>query len=332
MITRNLWNGSAIPALGLGCWAIGGPMYGGETSYGWGDVDDAQSIRAIHKAVDMGIRFFDTAATYGAGHSEALLGEALADRPDVLVGTKVGYEIEPDTRQITGANPGPDAIRRGVEQSLKRLRREHVDLVHLHLNSLAIADAAGVFDALGELRREGKVGAFGWSTDFPERATRFAKLDGFVSVQHAMNVFFRATDLMPVIEANGLLSINRSPLAMGLLTGKYDADSTIKSGDVRSLNQEWLAYFKNGKVVPAYAKMLDQVRELLQSDGRSLAQGAIGWLWVRSDRTLPIPGFKTESQVADTVGALAKGPLPKDVMAEIERVIVREPEGEARER
>ena len=332
MITRTLWDGTDIPALGLGCWAIGGPFFARDTPLGWGDVDDAQSIAAIHRAVDLGIRFFDTAQVYGAGHSETILGKSIANRLDVKIGTKIGIAFDADTRQVSGEDISNKGIDASIEASMRRLKRDKIDIVHLHLNSLPVADASSVFECLEKLRVSGKVGAFGWSTDFPDSAAAFAMRPGFVSIQHAMNVFFRASDLMPIIEANQLLSIVRSPLAMGLLSGKYKANSTVASNDIRSQTMDWMAYFKDGKVAEAYGRQLEAVRDLLCSDGRSLVQGAIGWLWARSANTLPIPGFRTVAQVEDLAGALHYGPLSESIMAEIEAVILREPEGPARER
>jgi aryl-alcohol dehydrogenase-like predicted oxidoreductase len=332
MLTRKLGSAGTIPALGLGCWAIGGVWHAGDSAAGWGQVDDNESVRAIERAVDLGIRFFDTAQAYGTGHSEQILGRALASHPDVLVGTKVGYAIDPSRKQLIGPDASASAIRTSIDESLRRLQREQIDIVHLHLNALPISEAAEVFDTLGALRTAGKVRMFGWSTDYPDRAAAFAQREGFVSVQHAMNVFFRAAALMPVIEQYGLVSINRSPLAMGLLSGKYTADTTLRSDDVRGQTSAWMDYFKEGRVAPAFARQLDAVRSLLQTDGRTLVQGALAWLWARSPNTLPIPGFRTVAQVNDLAGALSKGPLPQDVMQEIERVIMREPEGEPRDR
>jgi aryl-alcohol dehydrogenase-like predicted oxidoreductase len=102
MITRKFWDGAKRPALGLGCWAIGGPWTAGGMPAGWGVVDDAESVRAIHLAVEAGIRFFDTAQAYGAGHSEAVLGQALQGRDDVLIATKVGLVIDPARSEVTG--------------------------------------------------------------------------------------------------------------------------------------------------------------------------------------------------------------------------------------
>jgi aryl-alcohol dehydrogenase-like predicted oxidoreductase len=332
MIKRKLWDGSEIPALGLGCWAIGGPFFAGDRPLGWGKIDDKGSIAAIDCAVDLGIRFFDTAQVYGAGHSETILGKALANRLDVRIGTKVGITFDPETRQMIGEDATPSAIERSIEESLRRLKRECIDIVHLHLNSLPISEAETVFDCLERLIDAGKIKAYGWSTDFPDRAAAFAGRPNFVSIQHAMNLFFRASQLVPVIEQNKLLSIVRSPLAMGVLTGKYTSETSPASDDIRSQTVGWMAYFEGGKINDVYARQLASVQELLRSDGRTLVQGALAWLWARSPNTLPIPGFRTVAQVEDLVGALDKGALSAAVMAEIESVIMREPEGPPRER
>jgi len=219
--------------------------------------------------------------------------------------------------------PGPDGLRLTDDPAHSRWAEPP---------AFPAADAGPVFDTLVTLRQAGKIDAYGWSTDFPDRAVAFADREGFVAVEHAMNVFVPATTLMAAIEQHGLLSINRGPLAMGLLTGKFDARSVIPKNDVRSNTMSWLAYFKGGKVAPGFVERLDAIRDLLTTDGRTLSQGSLAWLWARSPQTLPIPGFRSVAQVDENYGALAKGPLPAEVMAEIERVIAREPEGEPRER
>jgi aryl-alcohol dehydrogenase-like predicted oxidoreductase len=332
MLTQTLWDSAVVPRLGLGCWAIGGPWTAGGAPAGWGEVDDAESIRAIHAGIDAGIRFFDTAQTYGVGHSETVLGQALQRHPDVKVATKVGYAIDPARRELTGPDASPAAIRTSIDASLQRLQRAQIDLVLLHLNALPIREAAEVFDTLDTLRDAGKIATYGWSTDFPDRAAAFAGRPGMVAIEHAMNVFFRADALLPVIEQHGLVSINRSPLAMGVLGGKIGAGTRFAPQDLRSMTVDWMAYYKDGVIAPEFARQLAAVQDLLQTGGRTLAQGAIGWLWARSDRTLPIPGFRTVAQVADLAGALNHGPLPASVMAAIEAVILREPEGPPRER
>src|SRR5262245_58216688 len=166
--TIRLWDGREIPRLGMGCWAIGGPLYAGETPVGWREVDDAQSLAAIQRALDLGIRFFDTADVYGAGHSEEILGRALAGRDDVVIATKLGNRFDPAKEQRAGSIADGDlaeGTRAAVAASLRRLRRARIDLVQLHVNDLPIEQANIVFDVLDEMRNDGKIAAFGWSTD-----------------------------------------------------------------------------------------------------------------------------------------------------------------------
>jgi aryl-alcohol dehydrogenase-like predicted oxidoreductase len=319
--TITLWNGRKIPRLGMGCWAIGGPFFAGDTPLGWGDVDDDESIAAIHRAIELGIRFFDTASNYGAGHSEEVVGRAIGNRDDIVVATKFGFATNPETKQATGAFADPAFIRQSVETSLRRLKRERLDLLQFHLNDFPLAESDAVFDTLEALRDEGKIDAFGWSTDFPDRAARHAGRRGFVSVQHTMNVFEPVPEIVSVIERHGLLSINRGPLAMGLLSGKFTADKVVGAKDVRGASLDWMVYFEDGRIAPEFAARLDAVRNLLFSDGRTLTQGALAWLWARSPRTLPIPGFRTVAQVEENAGALEKGPLSAEVMADIDQAL-----------
>jgi len=323
MLMRSLWDGLEIPALGFGGWAIGGPFFAGDVPLGWGDVDDDESIAAIHRALDLGIRFFDTASNYGGGHSERVIGRALEGRKDVVIATKFGHVTNPETKQAEADNVAPDFIARIVEMSLRNLRREKIDLLQLHLGGLPIAEAEAVFEQLTRLREAGKIDAFGWSTDDPERAAAFAGLEGFVSIQHNMNVLDPADAMIAVIEKAGLISIDRGPLAMGLLSGRFGPGDRLAANDVRSASLEWLTYFKDGRVSPEFSARLDAIRACLTTGGRTLAQGAIGWLWARSPATLPIPGIRTVRQAEENAGALAFGPLPADVMDEIERLLGR---------
>ncbi len=320
------------PTLGLGCWAIGGPFSAGGNPVGWGEVDDATSTRAIHTALDHGIRLFDTAQAYGTGHSESVLGAALKSHPDVAVVTKVGLAIDPDAKTITSEMTDPAAILNSLEGSFARLGRDHIDVVLLHLNALPVIEATPIFDMLDTLFLSGRIGGYGWSTDFPDRAGVFADRPGFVAVEHAMNVFFAAQHMVPAVEAADLIGFVRSPLAMGILGGRYDASAEFASNDVRSSNQSWNGHFADGRVAPDRLAALDAVREILTSGGRTLAQGALAWLWARSPNALPIPGFRTPQQVTDLAGALAVGPLTSAQMSEIETLLARPPEGPPQER
>ncbi|WP_074060696.1 aldo/keto reductase [Rhizobium etli] len=316
-----LWNGREIPRLGMGCWAIGGPFFSGDVPLGWGEVDDDESIEAIHCAVDLGIRFFDTASNYGAGHSEEIVGHAIGNRDNIIIATKFGFATDEKTKQATGAFADPAFIRQSAETSLRRLKRERLDLLQFHLNDFPLEASDEVFDVLEALKGEGKIDAFGWSTDFPDRAARHAGRKGFVSVQHTMNVFEPVPAMVDVIEMNGLLSINRGPLAMGLLSGKFTPETTVGVKDVRASSLDWMVYFKDGRIAPQFAARLEAVRDLLTTGGRTLTQGALAWLWARSPRTLPIPGFRTVAQVEENAGALEKGPLSRDLMARIDAAL-----------
>lgn len=320
------------PRLGMGCWAIGGPFWEGETPLGWGEVDDAESTRAIHAALDAGARYFDTASAYGAGHSEIVLGQALAGRHDVVISTKIGVLADPVSRQVLGTIETGTQASAEIDGCLKRLGREHVDMVFLHLNEMSPEAAAPIFEAMAAARQAGKIGAFGWSTDFPASVAATAHLPGFTAVQHTMNLWFPASAVREEIARHGLLSVNRMPLAMGVFSGKYTADTHLQPADIRTNSFDWMEYFQGGQVVPEVLAMLDAVRELLKSGGRSVAQGALGWIWATSPDTCPIPGFRTVAQAVENAGALEKGPLPAGVMEEIERLVTRPPEGEPRAR
>jgi aryl-alcohol dehydrogenase-like predicted oxidoreductase len=248
--TRQLGrSGIRVSAMGLGCWAIGGPFWAGDDAVGWGEVDDDESVRAIHRALDLGINFFDTADVYGTGHSERVLGRALAGcRDRVVISTKFGNMFDEATRQITGSDASPKYIRQACEASLRRLNTGYIDLYHFHLNDYDPDRARSVRDVLEELVAEGKIRQYGWSTDFPERARIFTEGPNCTAVQHQMNVLEDAGPMIALCEELELASINRGPLAMGLLTGKYGADSVLPSDDVRGeRSPAWMKYFKGGK-------------------------------------------------------------------------------------
>src|ERR1039458_5237843 len=121
-----------VSALGLGCWAIGGAMAAGDQPRGWAGVDDADAVRALRRAVDLGVTLFDTADSYGAGHSERVLSTVLAAHPEVLVATKFGNTFDEDARQLTGVDTSPAHVRQALHASLRRLGRDRIDLYQLH--------------------------------------------------------------------------------------------------------------------------------------------------------------------------------------------------------
>ncbi|MEV7685296.1 aldo/keto reductase [Streptomyces bungoensis] len=324
--TRTLGrSGIEVSALGFGCWAIGGEHRAADGQpLGWGRVDDEESVRAVHRALDLGVTFFDTADCYGTGHSERILGRALGRRRDaVVVATKWGNVFDPDTRTLTGTDDTPEYARRALTASLRRLGTDHVDLYQFHLSDADPVRAAELRDQCEEFVREGLVRAYGWSTDDPGRAAVFAAGPHATAVQHRLNVLQDAPELVELCERSGLASVNRSPLAMGLLSGTRRG--SLEPGDIRSRPPAWLPGFEGdgSGADPRWLERVEALREILTSDGRTPAQGALAWLWARSPRTVPIPGFRTVAQAEQNAGAIAKGPLTAGQSAEIDRLLGR---------
>jgi len=318
-------SGIKVSPIGLGCWAIGGPLWAGETPHGWGEVDDEESIRAIHAALDLGITLFDTANVYGAGHSERVLGRAFAGkRSQVVIATKFNAVFDETTRQVTGSDATPVGIRAACEASLHRLNTDYIDLYQFHDNGFPPGEADPVRETLEDLVREGKICSYGWSTDFPDRVEVFARGPKCAAIQLQLNVLDDNPAVIALCEKYNLAALNRGPLAMGLLTNKYSGTTKLSADDVRGdKSPEWMKYFKDGKPNADWLNKRDAVREILTSNGRSVAQGALAWLWARSPKTLPIPGFRTVAQVRENAGAIQFGPLTTEQMGEIEQLLER---------
>ena len=314
-------SGIEVSAIGFGCWAIGGPFSRDGSPAGWGEVDDDESAAALRRALELGITFFDTADVYGTGHSEQVLGAALAGhRDEVVIATKFGNVFDPARRAITGADASPGHIHQACRDSLARLGTDRIDLYQLHLGDLPASQADDAMAALEDLVTAGLIRSYGWSTDDPERAAQFGKGTHAVAVQHEMNVLADAPGMLAVCDTFDLASVNRGPLAMGLLTGKYGAADQVPGDDVRA-NAPWMRDFSGGRPAPGWLARLDAVRDVLTSGGRTLAQGALGWLLARSPRTVPIPGIRTVAQAEQNAAALELGPLTQAQLAEIARLL-----------
>ncbi|MEU5935875.1 aldo/keto reductase [Micromonospora sp. NPDC047187] len=320
--TRTLGrSGITVSAIGMGCWAIGGPLWGDDGQpFGWGEVDDDESIRTIHRALDLGVTLFDTASNYGAGHSERILGQALGGRRDsVVIATKFGNVSEESTRRALGTDASPAFAVRSLEDSLRRLGTDYVDLYQLHINALPAPAALDLVDTLEALVAQGKIRAYGWSTDDPASAEAFAAAGPHcAAIQHDESVLRDNAAVLAVCDKHDLASLNRGPLAMGLLTGSTRA---VGADDVRGRAPEWLEWFTDGRPTPRWTARVDQVRAALTADGRTLAQGALGWLLARSPRTVPIPGLRTVAQADENLATLALGPLSAESYAEVERLL-----------
>lgn len=315
-------SGIEVNALGLGCWAIGGPWQFQGGPGGWGEVDDVESIRAIHTALDHGINFFDTAANYGAGHSESILGQALAGRRhEAVIATKFGFVVDETGKQVKRFDHNEDVIkdvRLACEASLRRLGTDYIDLYQFHIWDYPAELAVRVRDELEALVSEGKIRAYGWSTDTVELAQVFADGEHCAAIQHDLNVIMDAPEMLALCEKENLVSVNRSPLARGALTGKYKKDSVFANNDNRR-NQWAIDHF----FTPALDK-LEALRGILIDGGRTLTQGALAWVLSRSPKTIPIPGFRTVKQVEENAKTLALGLFTSDQMAQIDSLLGRE--------
>jgi aryl-alcohol dehydrogenase-like predicted oxidoreductase len=307
-------------ALGLGCWAIGGPFTSNGRPAGWGEVDDDESIRAIRHALERGVTLFDTADVYGCGHSERVLGRALAGRrDDVVIVTKVGNLFDEHTRTAGGSDVSPAYLRRACDASLRRLDTDRIDVYLIHDGLAGPEDVPVVVDVLEELVAAGKLRWYGSSMSDPAIVRAMAEGPHMVAVEHELNVLRGELEALDVAEDLGLASLNRTPLAMGLLSGRYRPDALPGADDVRR-NAPWWDFFDEGAMERWLARIAE-VRSELTADGRSLAQGALGWIWGRSPATLPIPGFRTVAQVEENVGAVEYGPLPAERMESIQAIL-----------
>ena len=318
-------SGISVPPVGIGCWAIGGQFWTGDKALGWGDVDDRESIRALRRAFDLGARFFDTADVYGTGHSERILGQAFAGhRDEVIIATKWGNKYDEKRRVLLEPDISGAYTRRALDASLRRLGTDYVDVYQFHLADVTPTDAAPLIDVLEDIVEAGMIRTYGWSTDDPDLAASWGAAPNGSLVQHELNVLSDAPEMLALVDREKWASINRGPLAMGLMSDKYDRRSKLAQDDVRGNGPDWMRYFREGRPVADWVFRRDAVREILASDGRTVAQGALAWILARSPHTIPIPGCRTVAQVEENLGTLEFGPLRPSQMAEIDAVLGRD--------
>jgi aryl-alcohol dehydrogenase-like predicted oxidoreductase len=321
--------GRQLSAVGVGTWALGGPFTFDGRDAGWGEVDDAESIRALHLAMEAGVTLIDTAPAYGIGRSELVVGRALAALPatvreSVAVATKFGLRIDERRRIGGGTDVRPEAIRAECDASLRRLGLDAVDLYQLHGGAETVAAAEDVVATCEELLDAGKVRSFGTAQDDAETVAVFARSESCVSVQTQVNVFGWTQGTLDAGHAHGWAVLARSPLAMGMLSGKYNATNRPKAGDVR-LDTPYWDYF-DADTMPGWLQRLHTVRELLTVGGRTLVQGALGYLLALDPSIIPLPGIRTEQQARENASVLALGPLPQAETAEITALLADSPE------
>jgi aryl-alcohol dehydrogenase-like predicted oxidoreductase len=311
-----------VSAVGMGCWAIGGPWTWAQPGNepfpaGWGNTDDDESIRAIHAALDMGVNFFDTAANYGAGHSEVVLGRALKGKRDnVVIATKFGHIVNEEKKTVYGdADQIIKNVRTDVENSLRRLQTDFIDIYQLHDSSYDPKLALELQTVLEELVSAGKIRWYGWSTDIVDSARSFASGAHCTSIQFRLNAIYDNAEMRQVCAEFDLAGINKDPLNKGILTGKFNSSSTFPENDIRSREN-----FSNPEIQKRL-KIVDEIRGILTSNGRTMAQGALAYIWALDERMVPIPGFKSVQQVKDNAGAMEFGPLTEAQVKEIQTIV-----------
>jgi len=310
--------GLAVSEIGFGGWAVGGNRFGNS----YGPTDDAESIRAIRRAFDLGCNFFDTADVYGHGHSEELIGAALAGvRPQAIIATKVGGnfynrdvqpliadrlaqlagvpydQIPPDaplpvTHDVT-FNPG--YVRFAVTRSLRRLGTDYLDLLQLHNPPMSLISSMETYGVLEDLKREGLIRHYGLSVHPPEEGIAAIHATMPDTVQIAYNLARREADdaFFPAARAAGIGVIAREPLANGFLAGMYGPDAAWEKGDIRARMPR--------QHVQQLVALGQRVRELAQKAGTRAAPLALKFVLDNPAVSTVIVGMKTVSQVEENL-------------------------------
>ncbi len=317
-------SGIEVSAIGMGCWAIGGPWTWQQPGHdpfpaGWGQVDDAESIRAIHAALDAGVNLFDTAANYGAGHSERMLGKALeARRSEVVIATKFGHIVDEEHKIVYGDDDQIlQNLRSDVENSLRRLNTDYIDIYQLHAGDFDPELALELRSMLEDLVAEGLIRWYGWSTDMVDRAEVFAGGEHCATIQFQLNALFDNPEMRALCADHNMAGINKDPLHKGVLTGKFTTAATFPDTDIRSRYN-----FKDHEMAWRLAAV-EAIQDLLCSGGRTMAQGALAYIWALDESMIPIPGFKSVAQVEQNAGAMTLGPLAQDERHQIDKIMDR---------
>lgn len=295
-----------VSPLGLGTARLAGLGWRDNLTLGDSSQAIQDAVRQIQAAVDLGVTLFDTADNYGQGLSERILGEALRGRRDgIVVATKFGEDPLADQEDPWSLDAV--SVERACEASLRRLGIECIDLYLLHRRDYPLDRAPALMEVLEDLVCAGKIHYYGWSTDDVERARLFARGEHCTAIEHRLNVFNDHAAMLDLCREQDLASLNRVPLLMGVLTGRWSPETKLEEGDPRA---QW---FED----EGFLKLLacaQQLKPYLTSDGRSYVQGALGWIWARSPLTIPLPGFRTMEQMQALVQARQFGPLSLNVM------------------
>jgi aryl-alcohol dehydrogenase-like predicted oxidoreductase len=294
MQKRKLGNSNLeVSALGLGCMGM---------SFGYGSVhDENEMISLMHKAVDMGITFFDTAEVYGPFTNEVLVGKALSSMHDkVAIATKFGFNLNPDgSPGWQGLNSRPERIKQVAEDSLKRLNIDTIDLFYQHRvdPDVPIEDVAG---AVKELIQEGKVKHFGLSEAGVQTIRRAHAVQPVTALQNEYSLWWRKpeAEVIPTLEELGIGLVAYSPLGKGFLTGKMDENTQLGKGDFRSTLPRFTP-----EAMKANQAFVDLLATIAKQKNATPAQIALAWLLAQKPWIVPIPGTTKLSRLEENIGA-----------------------------
>lgn len=298
--------GITVSEIGFGAWGIGGRT-AGETSYG--DTDDRISLAALARALDRGITFFDTSSAYGNGHSERLIGRALAAaRRRVVIATKAGYDSWDRPPDFS-----PEAIVRSAENSLQRLRTDFIDLFQLHNAPLEALRSPATLEALSELQKSGKIRAWGASTKTPADALEAIAAVGAPVVQanfNMMDLRAESSGLLDAVRRAGAGFIARTPLCFGFLSGTIDRTTVFPPGDHRL-----------GWSRAQLDNWIDGAKELLaavaSAPGVASVQSALRFCLSFQGVSSVIPGILSPQEAEDDALASDLGPLGEQAVAAV---------------
>jgi aryl-alcohol dehydrogenase-like predicted oxidoreductase len=304
--------GFNVSAVSFGAWAIGGT---------WGAVKDTESTAALHRAVELGVNFFDTADVYGDGHSERLLAKLKKEHKNIYIATKAGRRLNPHNAE--GYNR--KNLTAFIERSLKNLDVETIDLLQLHCPPTEVYYMPEVFKIMDDFVREGKIRYYGVSVEKVEEALKAIEYPNVQSVQIIFNMFRHKPSELFFEQAKkrkvGILA--RVPLASGMLTGKFKKDSTFASDDHRSFNRKGEA-FDRGETFSGvdYDTGLEAVEELkaICPKGMSMTQFALRWILMFDAVTCTIPGAKRPSQTEENFTSAELSPLSEEIMQKVKAI------------
>jgi aryl-alcohol dehydrogenase-like predicted oxidoreductase len=321
MQTRKLgYTDLYLTTVGLGTWAIGG----GGWAYGWGPQDDTDSIRAIQRALDLGINWIDTAAVYGLGHSEEIVGKAIRGRRDqVIIATKCGLVWDEGSTTPYGRLKAW-SVRQEVEASLRRLGVDVIDLYQIHWPN-PDEDIEEAWATIADLVREGKIRYAGVSNFSVEQMKRIQPIHPIASLQPPYNMLRRdiEAEILPFCAANNIGVIVYSPMASGVLTEKFSRQWVASLPD-----DDWRKKYSGHLQEPelsANLALVEGLKAIAARYGRTVSQLAIAWTLRRPEVTAAIVGARRPEQIEQTAPA-SDWVLPPEVLAEIDDLLARRAE------